>query len=225
MDYHSILLYNKVEVEDMPLNINDIFLQKLNEIQSRVPIKINGPQSDVPFQQLLDKVSNNFGTVDKEGIDRSSDVERAKASRSKSNAVIPRDKTELMKIINTNISAASKKYGIDENLIRAVVKQESDNNPYSLSNTGAQGLMQLMPETSDALNVKNPWDIAENIDGGTRYLKDQLITFKGDMKLALAAYNAGPESVKKYSGIPPYEETQNYVNAVVEYYKQYSKSK
>jgi soluble lytic murein transglycosylase-like protein len=210
----------------MSLNVNDIFLQKLNEIQSRVPIKINGFQNDVPFDQLLNNASNNnLGSIDKEGIDRSSDVERAKASRSKSTAVIPRDKTELMKVINTNISAASKKYGIDENLIRAVVKQESDNDPFSLSHTGAQGLMQLMPETADALNVKNPWDIAENIDGGTRYLRDQLVAFKGDTKLALAAYNAGPESVIKYNGVPPYEETQNYVNAVINYYKQYSRSK
>lgn len=209
----------------MPLSVNDIFLQKLNEIQSRVPVRINGFQNDTPFQQVLDKATDGLGTIDKEGIDRSSDVERAKASRTKSTSVIPRDKSELTKLINTNISAASKKYGIDENLIRAIVKQESDNDPYSLSHTGAQGLMQLMPETADALNVKNPWDIAENIDGGTRYLRDQLITFKGDTKLALAAYNAGPESVKKYNGIPPYEETQDYVKKVIQYYKQFSSKK
>lgn len=222
---HPILLYNKFEVIDMPISVNDIFLQKLNEIQSRVPIKINGLQNDVPFKQFLDNATDSLGAIDKQGIDRSSDVERAKASRSKSNAVVPRDKNELMKVINTNISSASKKYGIDENLIRAVIKQESDYDPYSLSNTGAQGLMQLMPETADALKVDNPWDIAQNIDGGTRYLRDQLINYKGDIKLALAAYNAGPESVNKYNGIPPYDETRNYVNAVIQYYKQFSKSK
>ncbi|MCX7708250.1 MAG: lytic transglycosylase domain-containing protein [Clostridia bacterium] len=218
----------------MPLTVRDIFQQKLSEIQNRVPIKMNGlPEETVPFQQYLDEAINMNETdeevlgpaIDKEGNDRTSDVERAKQSRSVSKAVFPADKLKLMEAINANILTASKKYGVDPNLIRAVIKQESGFNPRALSHAGAQGLMQLMPGTADALGVSDPWNISQNIDGGTQYLKDQLNAFNGDIKLALAAYNAGPGSVKKYNGVPPYAETKNYVVRVMDYYRQYSQSR
>lgn len=210
----------------MAQRVSDIFLQKINEIQSRVPLKMNTPQNSTSFQSVLDTVTSaitsDSNAIDKEGNDRTLDLTRAKAARANSTAVIPADKAKLMEMINVNIDASSKKYGVDPNLIRAVIQQESSYNPDSLSHTGAQGLMQLMPGTADALGVKDPWDISQNIEGGTKYIRDQLQTFNGDIKLALAAYNAGLGSVKKYNGIPPYEETQDYVVKVLDYYKQYT---
>lgn len=113
------------------------------------------------------------------------------------------------------IKKASLAYGVEEKIIRAVIQHESGFNPRAVSRAGAQGLMQLMPATARSLGVKDPFDPEENIMAGTRYLKQKLDEFGGNLHLALAAYNAGSGAVRKYGGIPPYEETRKYVDRVI----------
>ena len=112
------------------------------------------------------------------------------------------------------ITAAAKKHGIDPALLAGLVKQESGFNPNAGSPAGARGLTQLMPATAAGLGVTNVLDPIQNLDGGAKYLRQQLDAFGGDVTRALAAYNAGPGAVQRYGGVPPYAETQNYVRIV-----------
>ncbi len=112
------------------------------------------------------------------------------------------------------IHAAAEKHGVDEKLITQVIAAESNFDAKAVSRKRALGLMQLLPQTALRYAVKNVFDPGQNIDGGTHYLKDLLARYRGNLRLALAAYNAGPEMVDRYGGVPPFPETQNYVREI-----------
>ena len=116
------------------------------------------------------------------------------------------------------IHEAAVKYAVDPKLVSAVAEVESGGNQNAVSSAGAIGVMQLMPDTAAELGV-NPYDMKSNVEGGAKYLREMLDTFDGDVKKAVAAYNAGPNAVKAYGGVPPYAQTQNYVTNVLDIYR------
>jgi soluble lytic murein transglycosylase-like protein len=120
------------------------------------------------------------------------------------------------------ITRAARKHGVDDTLIKAVIRAESDFDKYAISNKGAQGLMQLMPETAKDLAVKDSFDPHENINAGVRYLRRQLNNFQNNVPLALAAYNAGENAVRRYGRIPPYKETRTFVDRVLRYWDEFN---
>lgn len=178
----------------------EITLQRISSIEQKfqrlIGAEINTPDKD--FQKILDS------SMDK----ASSGVKAYGPDVSKSE-------------INELIEEYSDKNGLDSDFVRAVVKQESGFNEKATSHCGAMGLMQLMPGTAKGLGVKNPYDAEQNVAGGTKMLSNLLKTYGGNKELVLAAYNAGGGAVKKYGGIPPYQETQNYVKNVLSIYKRY----
>lgn len=176
----------------------------LNLSEKKATVSANSPQA-VSFQNIMSSMTAN---------------QRFNPATAVNNSIPTAPANNDPKQYDSIISEASQKYNVDESLIRAVIRQESAFNPQATSYCGAQGMMQLMPETATELGVKNAYDPKDNIMGGTKYLSQLLNQFDGNMTKAIAAYNAGPGAVQQYGGVPPYPETQNYVDKVLGYYQQ-----
>jgi soluble lytic murein transglycosylase-like protein len=182
------------------------------------------------FSQKLEKeMQKSMGTAPAGKAEETAQA----ASADKTQAVSAVQKTENAKKISskvlddmpladqnlsTLIEAAARKYKVDPKLVAAVAEVESNGNQNAVSSAGAIGVMQLMPDTAASLGV-DPYNKQQNVEGGAKYLRQMLDTFGGDTKKAVAAYNAGPGAVKDYGGVPPYKETQNYVNKVLDIYR------
>lgn len=148
------------------------------------------------------------------------EIKKDKELRTKlkyASSVNPAEFEQLIKI-------SSAKYGVNPSLVKAVIHAESGYNPNAVSRKGASGLMQLMPATARSLKVADRFNPKDNVEGGVKYLRFLLDTFRGDVSLAVAAYNAGLTTVSKYGGIPPYNETRTYVSRVLSYMKSYQES-
>jgi len=181
----------------------DIAIRRMQSIERQfASLSGMGKTPDADFQSILDSKLN---------------MPQTQNSQNKVFSPLSADRMEIEGLIEKY----SARNGLDKDFVKALVKQESGFNPKATSKCGAMGLMQLMPGTAQGIGVTNPYDAEQNIAGGTKYLRSMIDRFEGNEKLALAAYNAGPNAVKKYGGIPPYQETQNYVKNVMSMYQGY----
>jgi soluble lytic murein transglycosylase-like protein len=192
--------------------INNIF-NRINEIQNvgKNLTENFKPEKVKEFENLYNEaISKTSGENDSKQINEVHPY----LQKQENNVLSNIDSNEKKILISDAVKNASKKYMISEDLINAVIKNESAYNPLSVSRTGAMGLMQLMPQTALEMGVEEPFSIDDNIDGGTKYLRLMLDKYNGNLDKALAAYNAGPQRVDDANGIPNIPETINYVKQV-----------
>lgn len=182
--------------------INNV-LARIEEIQ-----KMTEQFQPIQFQENNQVKNKDFNQYMNDAVNQTAATPKAENVSSSQNASIM-----------DMIKEASQKYKVPETLIQSVIKQESAFNPFAVSKAGAQGLMQLMPETAKELGVKDVFNPKENINGGTKYLRELLNKFDGNVPLSLAAYNAGPKRVMDSGGIPNIKETKNYVKKVFNNYQ------
>jgi len=180
--------------------------RSFQNFETRIEINPEKKERFIDLLETEEKKTNKSNSLPKLNID-SFETSGAKIPGAKRNV----DKSNWDKYI----TRYAKEYGVDEDLIRAVIQVESANNPNALSYKGAMGLMQLMPQTAKMLGVTDAWDPEQNIRGGVKYLSQLSDTFDGDIVKMLAGYNAGPGRVVQYDGVPPFAETQNYVKKIL----------
>lgn len=225
-------------------SITEILASKIKSIEARLPVPIlrtdnaspalfaaeleQSMQSATSTQNSVANTAQNAETSDEAallGLRLSGLASQALVTYTGGMATWPRlDSTQLEAIqprIDAAIEAGAAAAGLDPLLLKALVAHESNFQPFSLSSAGAMGLTQLMPGTAQDLGVSSPYDIEQNVAGGARYLRQQLNAFGGDLSLALAAYNAGPNAVRTHGGVPPYQETQSFISKVLTTYNGY----
>lgn len=185
-------------------------MQRMQEIEQRFGIKSTGSTAVSGNQGFPAQLQSQI-----KAQNEAENITTATGKRKVNAQVLPAGSKD----IESMILQSAKKYGVDPRLVSAVAETESNYRPDAVSSAGAVGVMQLMPETASSLGVQNIYDPSQNIDGGVKYLKEMLSDFNGDVRKAVAAYNAGPQAVKEYNGVPPYAETQNYVNKVLDLYQ------
>lgn len=208
---------------------NQNYPANLNPIDTIYPA--NKPNNMESFENILQSTTkSNFGSLllGPQAMRVNADIVKNNSQNSLTNTLNELNGVNAANSYSTSgaskaqilsmVSKVSEKYGVDDKLVKALIKQESGFNPDATSKAGAMGLMQLMPATAKHLGVKDAYNPLQNVEGGVKYLKSMLDKYNGNIILALAAYNAGPGAVDKYSGVPPYQETKNYVKNILANY-------
>ena len=200
----------------LALTCGTAFSAELVELRNGFLVHVNHREKRGKMTRLyLDSGSENFVDVSDDQILRSEEVPAPVPEPPANEPPAPAANSDHVPTLQEIVLSACSRYGIDPDIIYSLIRAESDFDPKAVSPKGARGLMQLMPQTAAQLGVGNPMDAAANVEGGTRYLQGLLEQYHYDLTKALAAYNAGPNRVDQYHGVPPYRETINYINRIV----------